>query len=192
KCGPAWQWPRNANRLTPRMILPLGVALELGTVKVNFAQISLAVLLGFIIEVRRGGMSALAPRGDGPGSDFVSKFDGRDKAVAARAVPLFRSGIRPRTKRRQRAPERRGEAHGNAGPGVAERLNNVSRQPLETVDVPPGRLPGAKIFDELIRGFRQRLQQNVRRNFGADVVAEVDARLPRVRADAALQDVSPT
>src|SRR5439155_26579283 len=74
KCGPAWQWPRNANRLTPRMILPLGVALELGTVKVNFAQISLAVLLGFIIEVRRGGMSALAPRGDGPGSDFVSKF----------------------------------------------------------------------------------------------------------------------
>src|SRR5207247_4114826 len=38
--------------------------------------------------------------------------------------------------------------------GVAERLNNVSRQPLETVDVPPGRLPGAKIFGELIRGFR--------------------------------------
>ncbi len=112
------------------MILTLGVTLELGTVKVDFAQICCGVALGFVVEVRRGRMAALASDRHRPGAHFVSKFDYRDEAVAARAVPLFRSGIRPRAERGQRAPERIRKSNRNAWRGIVEGLDDVARQAL--------------------------------------------------------------
>jgi len=67
------------------MALAFRVALELRTVVINFAQVSGAVALSFIVEMRRGGMAALAAGGHGAGSHFVAKFDHRDEAVAAGA-----------------------------------------------------------------------------------------------------------
>ena len=67
------------------MALAFRVALELRTVVINFAQVSGAVALSFIVEMRRGGMAALAAGGHGSGSHFVAKFDHRDEAVAAGA-----------------------------------------------------------------------------------------------------------
>ena len=94
-------------------------------------------------------------------------------------------------KRRERAPKRRRESDGNAGRGIAEGLDEVARQSLEAVDVAPGRLPRAEVGGKFVRSFGQRLQENVGNNFGADVVAQVDASFSRVRAEAALQVVSP-
>src|SRR5207245_9828179 len=61
--------------------------------KVNLAQVSRAVPLGLIVEMRRSGMAALASGGHGAGAHFVAKFDDRHEAVAARAIPLLGSGI---------------------------------------------------------------------------------------------------
>jgi hypothetical protein len=75
------------------MVFALDVALELGPIKVNFAQVSRAVPLGLIVEMRRSGMAALAPGSHGSGAHFVAKVDDRHEAVAARAIPLLRSRI---------------------------------------------------------------------------------------------------
>ena len=139
------------------MVLAFGVALELGTVEVNLAQISRGVAYGFVIEVRRGPMAALAAGGHGPRAHFVAKFDHCDEAVTVCAIPLLRSGILVRAKRRERAPKRRRESDGNAGRGIAEGLDEVARQSLEAVDVAPGRLPRAEVGGMFVRSFGQRL-----------------------------------
>src|SRR2546429_9803899 len=109
------------------MVLAFGVALELGTVEVNLAQISRGVAYGFVIEVRRGPMAALAAGGHGPPAHFVPKFDPCDKDVSLCAIPLLPSGILGRAKRRERDPKRRREAAGTARRGIVEGVDEAPR-----------------------------------------------------------------
>src|SRR5690349_496819 len=98
------------------MIFPLRVPLQLLAIKIDLAQISCAVPRGLVIEMRRCRMTALAPGRYGPRVNFGAKFDYRSEAVPQRAIPFFRSRIRARPKRSQRAPHRRSEAHRYARP----------------------------------------------------------------------------
>src|SRR5690348_476708 len=139
------------------MVLPLRVPLQLFAVKINFAQVSFAVSHRLIVEMRGCRVAALASGRYRPRMNFGAKFDHRHETVSTGSIPLFRPRIRSRSERCQRAPERRGESHGNARPGVAERLDNVPRQALEAIDVTPRRFPRAEIRSQFVGSFGKRL-----------------------------------
>src|SRR5512143_1895357 len=96
--------PRVYRLLAPWMVLPLGVASELGGVEVHLPQVARRVPLRLVVEVRRAGMAALSPRRDRSSPHAVAELDHRHEAVAAGAVPLPRPRPRSRRERRQRAP----------------------------------------------------------------------------------------
>src|SRR2546423_12715728 len=95
----------NAQRSTPnaprstlfaRVILTLDVSPELRWIEVDFAQIPRRVALRLVVEMWRLRMPTLATGGHGNSAHAVPELDDGDEAVAARAVPLLRVGIRPR------------------------------------------------------------------------------------------------
>src|ERR671923_1095161 len=126
-------------------------------------------------------MAALAACRDGPRANPRPKLDHRHKTVPQRPIPLLRLMMRARSERRQRAPERCSESHRNARGRIAEALDDIPRQALEAIDVTPRRFPGAEIRSQFVGGFGKILQESLRRNLCADLVAEVDACLPGVR-----------
>src|SRR5580692_764588 len=136
-------------------------------------------------------MAAFAASGYGASAHLFSKLDHRDETVSACAVPFLRSRIGARTEGSQRAPYRRSETYGDAWPSVAEGLDDISRKPLESIDVAPGRLPSAEIRCQPVRRVPKRLQQQLRRRFCADVVAYVDAGLLCVSTYALLDVFAP-
>src|SRR5438067_2270771 len=128
------------------MVLARGVALKLRAVEIDFAQVAGAVALGFVVEMRVAGMAALTARRHRHGMHLRAEFYDRDKAIAAGAVPFFRSRVSLRPERCQRAPSRRGEADGNAGSGVIKGLNQIAGEPLKAIDVTPRCLPASEIL----------------------------------------------
>src|SRR3546814_796287 len=95
------------------------VALQLLWPEVHRAQVAGAVALGLVVEVRRGGIAALAACGDGAGADLVAELDRRDEAVAAGAVVALRARPAMRAERRQRAPAPRSEERRVGKEGVS-------------------------------------------------------------------------
>src|ERR1051326_1418623 len=79
--------------------------------------------------------------GEGAGVDARAEVDDGYEAVAARAVPLLRSGIRARRERGERAPARVGEADRDARLRVVELRLDLVGDPLEAVDLAPLRFP---------------------------------------------------
>src|ERR1019366_1193415 len=65
------------------MVFPLRMSLELIAVEVDLAQLSGAVALGLIVEVRGSRMAALAAGRHGPGAHAFAELDHGDEAVAA-------------------------------------------------------------------------------------------------------------
>src|SRR4051812_17692113 len=95
-------------------------------------------------------MPALAAGGHRARADAVAELHHRDKAVAARPIPLLGIGVLARRERRERSPLRRRERNRNARLGVVELLADVVVDALESVDVAPGCFPGAEIRRELV------------------------------------------
>src|SRR6266481_7523884 len=98
--------------------------------------------------MRRRRVPGFAACSYSPGSHFLTKLDCRNKTVPACAIPLFCSHIRTRSEGGERAPHGRSETHRDARPRIVERLNDVAGQPLEAIDVAPGRPPSAEIRRE--------------------------------------------
>src|SRR5215469_13725693 len=106
------------------MILALGVLVELRTIEIYFAQFACRVPLGFVVEVRRLRVAALAARRHRERAHLVGEFDDGDKAVAAGAIPLLGAWIRARAKGGERTPHGGGECHRNARAYIVERLDD--------------------------------------------------------------------
>src|SRR6187549_1739106 len=139
------------------MVAPLRVRFDLRAVEVDVSEITGAVSRRLVVEMWRRGVAALAARGYGLGADAVAELDDGDEAVPARSIDLLRSPVRPRAERRERAPSRRRERDGDAGPRVREGVLDVVGEALEAIDVPPRRLPGAEAGGERVgrRGERE-------------------------------------
>src|SRR5687768_6644703 len=167
--GPGWTPTVASRRPFSRTILALGVLLELGGVEVHFPEVALAVAHRLVVEVRRGGMAALPAGADRPGSHAVSEFHHRDEAVAAGAVELPGSFVPAGPEGGQGAPARRGEGNRDTGARIAERLDDVAGEPLETIDLAPRNLPASVVPGELGGSGRQRAQQLGRGGTGRDV-----------------------
>src|ERR1035437_2502760 len=131
-----------------RMVLALSVALELRAVKVDLAQLSRAVPLGLIVEVRGRRIAALPAGRYGPGPHAVAELHHGDEAVAARSIPLLRPRVGARRERGQRSPLRGGEANGDARSRVVKRLDDVAGRSEEAIDVAPWRLPTSEVGRE--------------------------------------------
>src|SRR5688572_4663425 len=101
--------------------------------------------------MRRGRVAALTAGGDSAGFHAVAELDDGDEAVAARAVPALAALEGPRPERGERAPARRGEAHGQARRCVAERVHDRRADALEAVDLAPRRAPAAEVLLEPCR-----------------------------------------
>src|SRR5262249_1504994 len=153
-----------------RMVLPLGVPLELLAIEIHVAQIAGAVAQRLIAEMRRRGIVVLAARGDRFRPDAIAELDGRDEAVARVAVHLLRAGVRPRAEGREGSPSRRRERDRYARLRIVELLDDVAVDALVAVDVAPRRLPGPEVGGELVGGRRQRLDELRRRGLLGDVV----------------------
>src|ERR1051325_1252907 len=164
--------------LIPRVVLALGVPLELRTVEIDLSQITRAVAFRLVIEVRRRRVAALPTGGHGSGPHRLAELDDGDEAVAAGAVNPLRARVRAGAERGQRAPRGGGEAYGNARPGVGEGVNDVVGQALEAVDLAPGRLPGSEVGRELVRRRGGRLEELVRRRFVGDIVSGGQSHAP--------------
>src|SRR5258706_9614229 len=132
----------------PRVVLPFGVALELFAVEVDLAEVAGRVAGRLVVEVRGGGVAAFATGGHGAGVYAGSEFDDGDEAVAARAVPLPGARIGLGTEGGERSPSRGREADRDARFGVVEVRVDVVVDPLESVDVAPGRLPAPEIVGQ--------------------------------------------
>src|SRR5215468_466602 len=104
----------------PGMVLPLGVAPQLCSIKIDVAQLARAIPSGLVVEVTGGGMAAFAAGRDGQRTHFVGEFDHGHEAVAGRAIPLLRALVGAGAERSQRAPALVGEADRKARTGVAE------------------------------------------------------------------------
>src|SRR5215469_192622 len=78
---------------TARVVLALSVPGQLRAVVINVAQITGGVALGFVGEVSRAGMAALAAGRDRFGTHVIAKLNHCDEAVAAGAVPLLCIGV---------------------------------------------------------------------------------------------------
>src|SRR4051812_7881127 len=86
----------HASKLPPRMVLALGVSLQLLLVEVDLAQIAGAVAARLIVEVRRRGIAALPACRHGSRAYAIAELDDGDEAVARGAVDLLRSLVRSR------------------------------------------------------------------------------------------------
>src|SRR5882672_4170707 len=173
------------------MVFPLGVSLELRTVKVDVTQITSAVPPGFIVEMRGRRITAFASSGHSSCTNLLAELDYCDETVPARPIPLFRSWMGSRTKGRQRSPHRRSETNRDAWARIVKRLHNVSRQTLESIDVAPRGFPTPKIRRKFVRRIRKGLQQQIRRRFCTNVVAHVDARFSGIGPDTLLYVFAP-
>src|SRR5689334_18583072 len=91
------------------MILPRLVFLDVGLGEIDVAELTFGITLGLIVEVRRGWIAAFTAGRDRLGPHVIAKLDDGQEAVAARPVLLLGAVERPRSKRRQRSPARRGE-----------------------------------------------------------------------------------
>src|ERR1700736_263447 len=139
------------------MILSFGVSLELRAIEINFPQVAGAIALGFVVEMRGGGMSAFAARSHGLGAHTFAELDHRDKAISAGAVPFLRSRVGTRSEGRERSPLRRSEADRNARSRVAEGLDDIAGEPLESIYVAPLRLPVPEVGREFVASRGERL-----------------------------------
>ena len=68
----------------PRVVLALGVSLQLGAIEVHVAQVARRVALGLIVEVRRFRIAALAAGRDRPARARV----GPNSTTATKLLPL--------------------------------------------------------------------------------------------------------
>src|ERR1700733_12113938 len=73
-----------------RMILALGVSLELLGIEVNIPQAARRISLGFVIEVRRFRIARFPASRNRFGPHSFAEFHYSDKAIPAGAVPLLR------------------------------------------------------------------------------------------------------
>src|SRR6478672_8906308 len=115
-------------------------------------------------------MSALPAGGHGAGTDAVPELDDGDEAVSTRAVVLLRPRIAPRAEGGERPPLRRGERNRDAWLRVVEGLDDVTRQALEAIDLPPRSAPAAEVPLESRRRVGERLQLLLRRHARLHVV----------------------
>src|SRR5690349_5182812 len=81
------------NSLLPRLVLTLGVTFQILAIEIHVAEVAGRVALGLVVEVLRPGHAVQSAGGDRLRFHLVSEFDGGDKAVAARAVPLLGTRI---------------------------------------------------------------------------------------------------
>src|SRR5258705_13996379 len=98
----------------------------------------------------RGGVAAFAAGGDRVRPDARTELDHGDEAVARRAVPALRAGLRRGPERGKRPVKATRERHGDARRRIAERMVDRRRDPLETIDLAPRHLPPAEIALEAI------------------------------------------
>ena len=97
------------------MILALDVILEIRTVEIDVAQLAHAVTLSLIVEVRGRWMAAFSACCDSLGAHLtLDEFHHGDEAIAAGAIPLFRSWIGTGAERGKGTPERGRESDWNA------------------------------------------------------------------------------
>ncbi len=106
-----------------RFIFPLGVAFELGGVKIDLAEIAGRITLGLVVEVFGRGVAAFASGGYCFGSDGFAKLDHRDKAIATDAIDLFGAFIGIYAEGGKRTPQGGRESDWDTRPGVGERVN---------------------------------------------------------------------
>src|SRR5712671_6548641 len=173
------------------MIHTLSVSLELCRIEVHVPEIAGAVALRLVVEVGRRRVAALSTRGDCPRTHAVTELDHRDEAVAAGAVPLLRSRIRARRKRRQRSPPRRRKWNRNARRRVVELGRDVVGDALEPVDHSPRRPPGPEIVRELGLRADERLKALPVGRAIDDVCLGRHPRLTGFSTDATLYILSP-
>nr|GEU28199.1 hypothetical protein [Tanacetum cinerariifolium] len=120
--------------------------------------------------MRRRRVAALAAHQDAARLDAGAELHHRHEAVAAFAVEAFGRLFRRHAIGGQRAPVGRRIRHRQAGLAVIERLHQVARQALETVDLAPRRLPGAEVGRQFIRCPRQPFEPLARRQRRLDIV----------------------
>src|SRR5712691_254314 len=85
-----------AASVAPRMILPLGVALQLRAIEVHVPKIARAVPFSLIAEMPGPGIAALAARRDRSGPHTVSELHHGHEAIPAGAVHLPGPCVRAR------------------------------------------------------------------------------------------------
>src|SRR6185295_5023443 len=142
---PAWSAARTIGA-GGWVIHPFRVPLELPRVEVDLPKIPGRVPLRLVSKVPRPRLPALAACGYRPRPHAVSsELHHGDETVPAGPIHPLRSRIGPRPEGRERSPARRGERHRDAWRRVAEPLHDVPGEPLESVDLPPRRPPGAEI-----------------------------------------------
>src|SRR5262245_48632108 len=114
---------------------------ELRAVEVHLPQRPARIALGLIVEMRGTRVATLAARRHRPSTHTVAELDDGDEAVARRPVPLPGVGIGPGAEGSEGTPHGRREWDGDTGPRVVEVRSDRVVDPLEPVDVPPGRSP---------------------------------------------------
>src|SRR3954469_13956718 len=124
------------------MVFAFGVSLELVAVKIDFAQVSGGIALGFVVEVAIAWMAAFASCGDCPCSHTIAELDYGNETVSARAVPLLCIRVGARAEGSEGTPDGRGEAYGDTRFCVIEMRRDVIIQALKAIDVAPGSFPG--------------------------------------------------
>src|SRR5580658_6325964 len=127
------------------MIFLLSVPLQLRPVEVHLAQIARSISLRLIVEMLGRRIAALAARRHRHCMHRLTELHHRHKAVPATPIPLLRSWVPTRSKRRQRPPRRRSEPYRYAWPSVTEGLHDVAGKPLESIDIAPRCLPASEI-----------------------------------------------
>src|ERR1043165_1362834 len=146
------------------MVDALGMSNQLPRIEVHRPQVPGGVPLGLIREVFRLRISRLSARGNRSRTHRVrSELDDGDEAVSAYPIALLRIRWPASRERRERADRASGEHHWNARSGVVESLVDIVIDALEAIDVAPGRLPGAEVVGQAIRGRGKALNQAWRR-----------------------------
>src|SRR5665647_3587973 len=123
------------------MILPLGVILQLRAIEVDVPQLARGVPHRLVVEVRRLRIATFTAGGNRLRAHAVAELDDGDEAVATGTIHLLRTLVGARAERRERSPSRGREPDRDARPRVAEGLDDVAGEPLESIDVAPWRLP---------------------------------------------------
>src|SRR5688572_30562171 len=131
--------------LLPRLVLALGVALEILAIEIHVAQVAGRIAVGLVVEVLRPGNAVQPAGGHRLRLYSIAELDDGHEAVAARAVPLLGAGIRARAERGQRSPPRRWKHHRRARLRIFELLHDRAVVALEAIDVAPRRLPLAEV-----------------------------------------------
>src|SRR5207342_67900 len=160
--GPSLAW----------VVRPFDMRLQFVGPEVDGAQVARRVALGFVVEVRRLRIAALAADGDRARADLLPELDDGDEAVAAGAVvPL---GARPSmgAERRERAPARGDEGYRDAWLGIIEHLGDRAVDALEAVDFAPRHTPVAEVLLQPVGRLDQRVQPHLRPGFFGHVVVD--------------------